>query len=286
MIGILLALISAVSLSLSQVILKRSFDHVRPSVAFFLDAIFGIVVWVPFSIILGVDFQLLSELFFYAFLSAVLSEAYFFYIISKGQISITGILLASYPVYTILFSLLINQERLTPHQWLSVGIVIFGTLIITWPGKLKKSDLVKVANILWALSGAIAVGLADTLAKNIIDRTSSASFLFALAVIQTPIAIIFLRIDRQRIPRVSEFRAKINIYKYAVTGSLLNVIGVAFLFSAFEKTLASIASPIIGSYPVLIVLFARILLRETLQKADIVGILIVAIGIWQLSLTV
>ena len=42
-----------------------------------------------------------------------------------------------------------------------VGITIFGTLLSSLPRKINKSELGKKSYIIWALAGAIAVGLSD-----------------------------------------------------------------------------------------------------------------------------
>ena len=107
--GILFGLLAAISFAFCYVSLKKSYEEFPPSVAFFFDMVLGIFLWIPFSLILGFDFSHLGMVFVYALISAILSEAFFFYVLSKGEISVTGTILASYPIYTIFFSLFINK---------------------------------------------------------------------------------------------------------------------------------------------------------------------------------
>lgn len=285
--GIIIALLSSFVLALSQVSLKRSFTQIPPSVAFFFDVIFALFLWIPFAFWVGIDRLYLPQVIGVAVFSAILSEAYYFFILSKGELSITATLLASYPVYTVLFSLWINNESPTPMQWLFIAITILGTLIITLPGVevFDKSELRKAPTILWALSGAIAVGLADALAKNVIDRSSTATFLFALAIIQIPIALGYLRIEKGRLKQFAYIVSEFSLYKFAIIGSALNVLGVMLLFIAFQSTLASIAAPLTGTYPVIVAILARLFLREKLSSTKLIGVIIVTIGVLGLGVT-
>lgn len=285
--GIIIALLSSFVLALSQVSLKRSFTEIPPSVAFFFDVIFALFLWIPYAFWVGIDRLHLPQVIGIAVFSAILSEAYYFFILSKGELSITATLLASYPVYTVLFSLWINNESPESMQWLFIAITILGTLIITLPRAedFDKSELRKAPTILWALSGAIAVGLADALAKNVIDRSSTATFLFALAIAQIPIALAYLRIEKGRLRQFAYIVSEFNQYKFAIIGSALNVLGVMLLFLAFQSTFASISAPLTGTYPVIVAILARLFLREKLSSTKLIGVIIVAIGVFGLGLT-
>lgn len=63
--------------------------------------LFGLLIWIPFSLMIGFDFNHLPKVLIYALISGILSEAFTFYVFSKGEISITGTIFASYPIYTI-----------------------------------------------------------------------------------------------------------------------------------------------------------------------------------------
>ena len=106
--GVIAAIYSSFFLALSQASLKKSYRELSPSVAFFFDTIFGLLIWVPLAIFFGINLVFFKEVLLYAILSAILSEALYFYALSKGQLSVTTILIGSYPIYTILFSYLIN----------------------------------------------------------------------------------------------------------------------------------------------------------------------------------
>jgi len=277
--GIIHGLLSAFSQGLGYVSLKKSYEEFAPSVAFLFDAVFGLLIWVPFSLIIGIDFSKLSTVLVYALISAMLSEAFVFYALSKKEISITGTLFSTYPVYTILFSILINHESLSFLQWVFIGLTIAGTLVVTLPKSINRKEWIGNGVLIWPLVAAMAVGFSDSLSKNIINQTSATTFLFALSIAQVPISLGYLYIEKQSLGQFKNIFRKLKSYRFAVLGSFLNVICVLFLWLAFQSTYASVASPLTAAYPGIIILLAYLFLKERVELKALVGLLIIIIGI-------
>lgn len=281
--GIIFGLLAAFSQAISYTVLKKSFAVLAPSVAFLFDACFGLLIWIPFALIVGFDFNHLPLVVFFALISALLSEAFVFYVLSKGEISITGTIFSSYPIYTILFSLFINHERLLPLHWLFVGVTILGTVIVSLPEKITKKELKKKAIILWGVAGAMAVGLSDSLSKNVIDKTSAEAFLAALALAQVPVALVYLRLEKQSLSQFKNTISQFTKYKYAIAGSFMTVVSLIFLWLAFADTYASIASPLTATYPGLMIILAYFFLKERVKFKDLIGLLVIIIGVIGIS---
>jgi|SRR3989344_1503084 len=278
--GVIAAIYSSFFLALSVASLKKSYREIAPSVGFFFDALFGLVLWIPLALFFGITTTSLGDVFLYAVLSAVLSEALYFYALSKGQLTITAILIGSYPIYTILFSFLINHEIVTFSQGVFIGITIFGTLISYLPSKLNRKELRKSGVLIWPVIAAIAIGLSDTLSKKIINKTGDFTFLFVLAIAQIPVALIYLKLEKQHIvEEIQTIKTNIHDYKNAVTGSLFNIIGTGLLWISYSKTLASIASPITATSGVLVIIFSFLFLDEKISWRQVLGILLVFSGI-------
>ncbi len=276
--GIFFAILTAISQAVLWVSLKKSYEEISPSIAFFLDMLFGILLWVPFSLIMGVDLARLGTVLIYALVSAVLSEAFVFYVFSKGEVSYTSTIFSTYPLFTILFSILLNGEKLQSIQWGLVIIVIIGTLIVSLPNKISKTELLKKSFIIWPLLGALAVGVSDTLSKGIIDQTSPQTFLFGLAFAQIPVALGYLKAEKQVIPSLKKIRFEWKQYKYAFLGAAMNTLTVLFLWLSFSMIPASIASPITASYPGFVVVMAVLWLKEKVLKKDYLGFFLILIG--------
>jgi drug/metabolite transporter (DMT)-like permease len=269
--GILFAVIAAISQSILWIALKKSYETLSPSVAFFFDMLFGLMIWLPFSLLMGVDFHRLPEILFFALISGILSEAFVFYVFSKGEVSYTSTIFSTYPMFTIFFSIMINHEKLLPAQWAYITLIIFGTLIVAMPSKITRKELGKKSFLIWPLLGALAVGISDTLSKSIINETSASSFLFGLAFAQIPVSLAYLRYEKEKIPKFFDVKHAWSVYKFALMGSLLNVTTVLFLWLAFQYAPASIASPITASYPGFVIILAMLFLKEKIQRKDMIG---------------
>ena len=121
------------------------------------------------------------------------------------------------------------------------------------------------------------------MSKGIIDRTSAESFLFGLAFAQIPVALGYLRYEKQVIPKIKVIKNNWDTYKYAVLGSIMNVLTVLFLWLAFARAPASIASPITASYPGFVILMAIVFLKEKVAKKDYLGFVLIVASVMGIS---
>lgn len=284
MLGIFFAFLSTLGQGSAHTILKKSFLEFPPSIAFLFETIFGLLIWIPFAFITGIDWSHIGTVFFYAMISAILSEAYVFYALSKGQLSIASTLFSTYPIFTIIFSKLINQDNLDDTTLCFILIIVSGILQIAIPKKFQKQELSKKALILLPLSAALAVGISDSLSKSILDHTSTGTFLFCLAIMQIPISLGFLYLEKQKFNEIKLIFTKLPQYKFAILGSGLLVSSMICFWLAFANTLASIASTITGTHLAFVLIFAKFFLREKITSKDYAGIIIILFGLMGLSL--
>jgi len=221
-----------------------------------------------------------GQAIFFAVISAILSEAIVFYALSHGELAVTATVLATYPVYTVIFSRLFNNEVLSIQITLFVALAILGSIIASLPDKIKKSEIKFSKGIVWPFVAAICIGLSDTLSKGYINKSENFSFLFSLGFVQVPIALAYLKIEKQSLISSIEGVAKrIKEYKFALLGGLFNIIGTGFLWLSFSYAPASIASPITGTNGALTVILSRLLLKEKISKIKYLGIVLAFIGI-------
>lgn len=281
MVGIIFALLCAVFIGLSQIALRKSYKELPPSIAFAFDAIFGLLIWVPLAVYMGVSLRAnLWEALVFAFISAILSEAIVFYALSHGELAVTATVLATYPVYTIVFSRLLNKEVLSLEVALFVIIAIMGSVIASLPDTVRKKDLRVNKAIAWPFIAAICIGLSDTISKGYINKSGDFSFLFMLGFIQIPVGLAYLKIEKQPLLRsIDAVFKQFNNYTFALLGGLCNIIGTGFLWLSFSYAPASIASPITGSSGALTVIFSKLLLKENISKRKYFGIILAFIGI-------
>lgn len=278
MLGIIIAIISAIFMAAMQILLKKSYKELDPSVAFFFDAIFGVLIWIPVGFIFGATVGGVVNCLIYAIISAVLSEALVFYALSKGDLSVSTVMIATYPIYTLLFSRYINNEILSIEQLIFITLTIVGTILTCFDKDFKLKNL-KSLNMLIPIITAIAIGLSDTLTKKVINETSSFDFLVAIAIVQIPVALIYLKIAKQKFSNIfKEIKSGMKEYKYSIIGSLLNVLGTGCLLVSFNYGMVSIVSPLTAIYTPFVLLYSIIFLKEKINKLNLVGIITALVG--------
>ncbi len=286
MTGILLAILAAIFIGLSQLMLRKSFKELQPSIAFFFDAIFGLLLWVPLALIMGVNFGVsLREAAFFAIISAILSEAIVFYALSHGELAITATVLATYPAYTVLLSWLINNESLTWSLLFFVILAIIGSVLASLPEDKAMKRLRLNRHIAWPFIAALCIGLSDTISKGFINRSNDFSLLFMLGIVQIPVAVAYLHLEKENILHaVKSTLGKIEAYNHAIAGGFFNIIGTGFLWLSFSYAPASIASPITGVSGVVTVLLARHFLKDTISLKQYIAIAMAFIGVVGIAL--
>jgi len=281
MVGIVLALLSAVFIGFSQISLKKSYKKLPSSAAFLFDSIFGLLIWVPLAIFMGISSGAsFWEAFIFAVISAILSEAVVFYALSRGELAVTATIIATYPVYTILFSRFINQEILSLNILFFVILAILGSIIASLPNKQKKNRLVVNKTIFWPFIAAVCIGLSNTISKGYINRSQDFSFLFMLGLVQIPIALAYLKMEKQSLMKSIEgVLTKFKECRFSLLGGLFNILGTGFLWLSFSYAPASIASPITGCNGAITVLLSRFLLKEKISKQKYLGIFLAFVGV-------
>lgn len=278
MLGIIIAIISAIFMAAMQILLKKSYKELDPSVAFFFDAIFGVLIWIPVGFIFGATMGGVVNCLIYAIISAVLSEALVFYALSKGDLSVSTVMIATYPIYTLLFSRYINNEILSIEQLIFIILTIVGTILTCFDKDFKLKNL-KSLNMLIPIITAVAIGLSDTLTKKVINETSSFDFIVAIAIVQIPVALIYLKIAKQKFSNIfNEIKRGMKEYKYSIIGSLLNVLGTGCLLVSFNYGMVSIVSPLTAIYTPFVLLYSIVFLKEKINKLNLVGIITALVG--------
>lgn len=281
--GILFAILASLGIGIANFLLKKSYASLSSSIAFFLFAIFSMLIWLPIGLIMGVNWQYALVGIGIGLISAILGQASWIFVLSKGELSVTGTLLASFPIYTVIFATLFLGERMNFPTAFCVVLSILGTLIVSAPSKFHKSELKKIGFILLAIVGAAAVGTSDTFSKYLINKASLGTFFVFVSLAQLLFALVYLRIEKEKVSQFTQIISHIKKYRFALLGSLFLVIATMLMFVAFSLTLASIASPITATYPVLTIILAMIFLKEKLTVKNGIGLLLVLLAIIGIS---
>lgn len=276
--GITIAIISSIFMAISQILLKKSYKKLNSGIAFLINSMLGLIIWIPIGLVFGGSFYDVPQCLIFAILSAIISELLVFHVLDKCDLCITTILISTYPIYTLLFSYIINNEILNKPQIIFIIITIIGTLISCIEKNIEISKLEENKAILPTLI-SIGIGLSDSLTKNVINKTSSFSFLIAIALVQIPIALIYLLLKNNTSKEIKkEVKKDIKEYKYTILGGLFNILGTGCLLISFNYSLAAIISPLTILYTPFVLIYSVIFLKEKINKTRLIGLLISFIG--------
>ena len=273
--GITIALLGSLVIGIANVLMKKSFKTFSPSASFFIFAIICFACWGGVGLLFGFTPGNLLYGTIVGFSTAILGQGIYFHALSKGELSINVPILASYSIYTIVFSILFNHEQINFLTGICIFLAVIGTIIVAFPDKINRKELEKLSPILWAIGAAIAIGASDTLSKRYINDTSVWNFFVYAAIAQVIVSFGYMKLQHQSLQQFSGILKSLKDYTFLLWGTLAIAIGTLLLFLSFNFTLASIASPITSTYPVVTIILAKIFLKDEISSKNWVGIILV-----------
>lgn len=183
----------------------------------------------------------------------------------------------SIPVWVALVAWPVLGERVSLPRALALGVALVGIAALIGGGGLDAS-LGKLPGILFALAGALCVGLGTVLTKSFklaMPPLSLAAWQLAIGCV--PIALAGVLIEQPQLAALSQFGWASMVYMTLIQFCLCYVCW----FAALERLPAATAS--IGTLlvPVVGVLAAAAMLREPLSTSDIAALVVTfaAVGV-------
>ncbi|MCP1844824.1 putative blue pigment (indigoidine) exporter [Bradyrhizobium sp. USDA 4524] len=176
----------------------------------------------------------------------------------------------SIPVWVALVAWPVLGERVSLPRALALAVALAGIAALIGGGGIDTS-LGKLPGILFALAGALCVGLGTVMTKSFklaMPPLSLAAWQLAIGCV--PIAIIGIMIEQPQLAALSQFGWASMIYMTLIQFCLCYVCW----FAALERLPAATAS--IGTLlvPVVGVLAAAAMLREPLNASDIAALVV------------
>lgn len=283
MLWFLLAFVAALFWAIGHILLKRGFDHVPPLWNNILDKFLSLVLWTPVILFLsGFKITVPPLSIAVVIISAAALYHFFFYAISKGQISLTGTIVAGYPLFTILLSYFFLNEKLSLIQYAGIALILIGDVNVALPdkGAVDRSIAPSMGNdytwVLWGFIGALTLGIGDFLTKVSINRIGSYSHIFWLALIGNFVTICNYLIDKKNRPLPPLLRRQ---GLPTLLGIVVNLIGALFFLLAFDYGKVSLIAPVSSIYPAFMALLAMRFLKERISRKQGIGIAVAILGL-------
>jgi drug/metabolite transporter (DMT)-like permease len=204
----------------------------------------------------------------------------YFQSIVLGPVAIVGTLSAAYPALTIVFARLFLHEELTPLQYVAVALVIIGCLGLSYTpsgGDARTSSrrwipLSLLALVCWATSNTI-IKYSYSL-----PGASEAN----LAICSSVGGALTLGVFGLLRGRGGEHSVRAWVHSFVPMGMMAG--GSLGLIIAARHGPISIVTPLIGSYPVVTLIYAALILKERISRLQYgcVGAILVGMALCSL----
>ena len=268
---LIFALLAAIIWGVAQVLVKKGFSESNPFFNNILATIFTLLIFVPYSLSQGVNWNLFPQIFLLA-IPAMLPNYIYYYALEKGDISLTGTIVAAYPMITVLLSILLLRELITVPHLIGVALVIVGAFLISKPRKFNFKFEPWVA---WGAAAAVIIGFGDFMGKVGLTKFDQYTFFLAFSLSAIPSFFITALFDNHKvIPNL-----KLGQLIPTLSGTFLIELGLLFLYLALASGPVSIVSPVSSAYVAITVILASIFLREKVNQQQAIGIGATVIGI-------
>jgi drug/metabolite transporter (DMT)-like permease len=282
MLGIALALFSAIVSAISVVFIAR---YTRESNSLNISIIVtstGLIVMLPLAVFLT-DFSAVNAeaiLLFAAsgVLTPGLTRLFYYNGLKKLGSSVNSSVFSFYPIYGALLAVLFLNEVLTIGNWLGIGTIISGVIIIEMSCKDNTCSNSSLREWGFPIMGGITFAISAILSKTALTIFNAPFLGVTIAYISAFIpyvALLFLN-ERSR----KDFSVQKNLKLFWLAGIGL---AIAWILSFAAVSLASvtIVFPLHATESLFIVFFAFLYLKkqEPLSVKLISGVVMVVLGV-------
>lgn len=279
MIGVIFALISYVGWAVGDVLGTFAVRKLGTLSSAFWITFFGLILFLPLALgnLASLSGYSPSLVFLNILLGFVFIFAYILFVegFRIGNPALVGTVGASFPMFTLLTSVLFLHESITPLQ-IVLSLIIFTGIILS---TLDLRALVRGRKIvdqgaLFCLIGAMLFGAYYGFSKQLVNQVGWFwPYYFSLAF--SPLILLVAKIKRKRVLWPTAHGALAPL----IFGCLvLRVADVSFNYG-LSQGFTSVVAPIAGSYPTLFVILAFLIFKDPIRKQQILGIIVTLVGV-------
>jgi bacterial/archaeal transporter family protein len=279
--GILYALIAMALWGFEELFLKESITKIRSLTTLLINTITGlllqIVIIIVFiqekvTVLYGNDLLLVIGTSIVAFLGYL----FLYLALERQELSLISSLDESWIIISILIAVIFFGETLGAVHIFSIIIVLLGALLISANfSKLRNIKFISGSG--YELLSLVFIGITVPLEKIVVGRVGEANAIFYLGVLILPLIFI------ARLFMKKKFVKPGRTLRIAIASGLFDGVAFVFYLLAIKETEISIVAPIIASSVVVSILLARIYLKERMTTKEIVGAILILIGVIILS---
>jgi len=177
----------------------------------------------------------------------------------------------SWPIFIVLLSVFILNEKLTPRRGLAVLLGFVGVALVLTKGNITEIHLDNYFVDMLVIGAALSFGLFSVLSKKVnLEPYTMITIFFLTASIASLVSMLLF----------SDFSLPTNdsIVPVLVNGLFVNGFSYIFWIKALKEAEASFVAPLVFLTPVLSALYLIIFFQEPLLPVYGIGLLAVIIG--------
>jgi len=289
MIGIALALLSALSFGLSQILVRKNLEKSNFVYISLTVTIMGnIILWplaLTFTNLNTINPEGLLLFVFAGLLAPGIARLFYFKGMETAGISANASIFATYPLYTSITAILLLGETLTAENWIGLACIIAGVIFVGRTinnGDTQTKSTTKKGLIVPIL-GSLALAFSQTVRKEGLNIYNQPLLGVAIGY-STSLIVYLLLLFFSNGARASRFSRK-DLQMFWKPG-----VGIAagwlLSFLALSQEMVSIVAPILQTELLFILFFAYIFLRK-LEKFSfklIASALLIVAGVILISI--
>jgi len=193
--------------------------------------------------------------------------------------SLTGTIASTFPIFTVIFSIIFLRERLDLVHFLAILVTFIGLILCIFDfGEILREKKIVSKGTILALMAAISWGIYFTFVKLLVVKVG---WFWPNYIVFLLFPLMFLFIKARKI-KLKSPTANHVFWPLIISVISVRIAEYSYNF-AITKGQVAVVAPIAGANPTLFVLLAFLFLKDPIRKQQILGIIITLAGIVFLS---
>jgi DME family drug/metabolite transporter len=282
-IGVVLAIISAVTSAFSVVLVRKCSNQSNTfNISLTVSWVGMLVLW-PLAMVLT-DFSLASigSILLFA-LSGILTPGFVRLLYYQGMkklgASVNSSLFAVYPLYTSLLAVLFLSEFLTPSNWTGILMVFLGGILVEWSSREAGNlNIHSRKDLIYPVLGGAALGAGSILRKSALIQFDAPVLGVAVAYTTSLLPFLIMIVSSASTRKELSLKRDMRLFWAAGVGQAITWM-LSFYALSFDDV--SVITPLLSIEPVFVAIFAYLYLKkiEHVSKKLVVSIVLTVLGV-------
>lgn len=277
--GFLLALLSACSATAKDIVSKAVASRVNPSISTFASFAFALpfyVILLALSPLFGADPLVYTGSFVWLVLarsiSDIFAEGFKMKALQVGDISLVSSFLSLSPLLLALLSPIITGDRVTINDWVALGCIVLGSLLIVRRDR-RSGQIIQMQAIVYACLASVAFALNSCFDRLAVVNSGALTAGFSMTLVA---CILVAPLALRHASALGELRSN---YKAFLTRGAWETLFMVTKLAALQFLEAHVVSGIARTSLLLTVLAGRIRFGERDTARRIIASLLIYAGL-------